>query len=69
MWHDGWMMFGGIFGFLLLIAFVFLVVWLVTRSSGVSTTSKPDPLEIAKERYARGEISHEEYEKIKKNLS
>ena len=69
MWNGGWMTFGGIFGFLCLIAFVVLVVWVIYRSSGISTTNKSDPLAIAKERYAKGEISHDEYEKIKKNLS
>ena len=28
-----------------------------------------DPLEIAKERYAKGEINEDEFNKIKKNLS
>jgi len=72
MWHDGWMWFGGIFGFLLLIGFILLVVWLVTRPWGASGTpgeGRSNALEIARERYAKGEISHEEFEKIKKNLS
>ena len=71
-WHDGWMWLGGIFGFLLLIGFIVLVVWLATRNWGASGTSsgegKNNALDIAKERYAKGEISHEEFEKIKKNL-
>ena len=72
MWSDGWMWFGGIFGLLVLIGFILLVVWLVTRpwgASGTSDTGRTNALDIARERYAKGEISHEEFEKIKKNLS
>ncbi len=72
LWHDGWMWFGGIFGLLMLIGFIILVVWLATRNWGASGTSgegRNNALDIARERYARGEISHEEFEKIKKNLS
>lgn len=72
LWHDGWIWFSGIFGFLLLVGFIILVVWLATRSwggSGASGEGRDNALDIARERYTRGEISHEEFEKIKKNLS
>ena len=36
--------------------------------TGISETSQQIPLEVAKERYAKGEISKEEYEQIKKDL-
>jgi putative membrane protein len=42
---------------------------LVERGSGSDITQKHDPLDIAKERYARGDISREEFEQIKKDLS
>jgi putative membrane protein len=62
----------GIMG-LLFLAAVGLIVYLVVRGE---TKKKQDvggdaetPLEIAKKRYARGEISREEFVRIKKDLS
>jgi len=47
-----------------------LIVWGVKKiTEQGSSTRKQDPLDIAKERYARGEISREEFEQIKKDLS
>ena len=73
-WHDGmgwWMVFWMV---LFWGAIVTLVVWGVKKltergRSESSTSEKRDPLDIAKERYARGEISREEFEQIKKDLS
>jgi len=46
-----------------------LVIWGVTRVTRHNfNTGKQDPLDIARERYARGEITREEFEEIKKNL-
>jgi len=71
--HDGAMGWGwGIFGAVWMLLFwggVFgLVVWGVnrlTKSGGSSQT----PLAIAKARYARGEISREEFEQIRRDLT
>jgi len=76
-WHNGmgwWMVFGGICMLLFWGAIIALVVWGINRlterrGSGSSTGERRDPLDIAKERYARGEISREEFEQIKKDLS
>jgi putative membrane protein len=60
-------------GLLLLIALIVLVVWAVTSlsRSGRATThdpSRPTPNEILRERFARGEITAQEFEDAKKVL-
>ncbi len=79
MWymHDGWgwwMVFSGIWALLFWIAIIWLVVWGIKKLLGHgesrgSTPEKLAPLDIAKERYARGEISKEEFDQIKKDLT
>ncbi|MGA2284919.1 MAG: SHOCT domain-containing protein [Dehalococcoidia bacterium] len=49
------------------VAVVALVVWAFTRVAGTHKAEK-SPLDIAKERLARGEISAEEFERIKQQL-
>ena len=55
---------------LIVVAIVVLVKWL-TRSGEKPTTptASTSPLDILKVRYARGEISKEEFEQMKKDLS
>jgi putative membrane protein len=70
-WYDGngewWMWLFMIIFWVVVISFV---VWAVRRFSGhPGMSGGSSALDIAKERYAKGEISHEEFEKIKKNLS
>ncbi len=53
---------------------VALAVWGIRKltergSSGPNGPEKRDPLDIAKARYARGEISKEEFQQIKEDLS
>ena len=76
-WHEGmgwWMMFGGLWMFLFWGGIIALIVWGIKKltergGSGSGTSEKRSPLDIAKERYARGEIAKEEFEQIKKDLS
>ncbi len=54
---------------LLWIGIIVLIAWIVikiAKSSG--TESKSNALDIAKERYAKGEISKEEFDQIKKDI-
>ena len=66
--------FGGLIMWLLILIIIGVVVYFIVRTqrgvSGRNYISSRDetPLDIAKKRYARGEISREEYETIKKNL-
>jgi putative membrane protein len=74
-WHfaDGmgwWMIFGGVWMFIFWGGLVTLIIWGIIKLSGRNgSTSKRDPLDVAKERYAKGEISREEFEQLKKDLS
>ena len=76
MWGWPMMGFGGIgmiFGFIFFMAIVIgvilLIVWLVKRP-GYNITDKTSThsLEILKERYAKGELTKEQYEIMKKEL-
>jgi len=72
------MMFGmGMFGFLFWIAVIALVIWgvaQITQSNrrqdtpGNQQLDSEAPLEILKKRYARGEITKEQYEEMKRDL-
>lgn len=48
---------------------IWLIVWLVRRTGGETGSRENDPIEIARRRYARGEISGDELEQIRRNLS
>jgi putative membrane protein len=63
-----WMVFGGILMVLFWGGIITLIIWGISRLTRHSSIDKPTPLEIAKERYARGEITKEQFEEIKKNL-
>jgi len=71
----GWgtMICGGTVGLLILIALVVIVVYLLTRSSTgrgqtESTPASKTAMEVLKERYARGEITRDEYMEMREHL-
>jgi putative membrane protein len=67
MW--GW---GGMFMGLLFLLFIGLIVYLIIKSAKTTsseiTHKENTALEILKKRYARGEVTKEEYNRIKKDL-
>ena len=72
MWWGNW---GGmgwwwLLGAIFWIGVIVLIIWGVRELTrrGSSSSSGSSALDIARERYARGEISREEFETIKKNL-
>ena len=74
MWfmHDipGWgMLFGGIWMVVLWGGIIGLIIWGVNKLVGRGNpVTKQTPLEIARERYAGGELSKKEFEQMKKDL-
>lgn len=79
MWgmHDGgmgWWIFGGVWMIVFWGLIIGLVVWGVSRLSGDQRPaerapgSEQSPMDIARSRYARGEISRDEFTQIRKDL-
>jgi putative membrane protein len=70
--YGGYGAFGMIIWVIILIAIVALVVWLVRSLAGPSAQHMPPRrsagLDVLEERYARGEISRDEYLETKRDL-
>jgi putative membrane protein len=71
--HGDWMWSMGGFmglGWILILIAIAVVVWLLMRGplGGGAQTERRSALDILKERYARGEIQREEFEKKKRDL-
>jgi len=65
-----WMAFGGIWMVIFWGGLIALIVWGIKKlTERGDSTPKNRPLDIARERYAKGEITREEFEQIKKDLS
>lgn len=65
-WGMGW---GWIVGLLVLIVIVMLILAGINRRTDSRNYRADKAMEILRERYARGEISKEEFEERKNNLS
>ena len=63
-----WMIFGGIWMVIFWGAIIWLIVWGVGQVSGGGRRSDDNPLEIARTRYARGEITREQFEQLRQDL-
>jgi putative membrane protein len=66
-----WMIFIFIFILAIVAGIIILIVWAVRRSGSADNIQKiPEnkALDALKERYAKGEITKEEYENIKKDI-
>lgn len=70
-YNGGWGL--GIFGWFFMIVMMVLpvlfVVWVIYELTGSHRGKEKSAIEILDERYAKGEISKEEYESKKKEIS
>jgi putative membrane protein len=76
--HNGfgngyWPLGGGIMGFLIMILVVLLIAFLVIKvikpGKTIQCSDRTDSLKILKLRFAKGEITEQEYQKMKDILS
>lgn len=72
-WHMMGPWSGGVFMWLLFLVVAVIVIYFLIRGlgpggSGQTQTPQETPLDILKKRYARGEITKEQFDEMKKNL-
>jgi putative membrane protein len=73
MFHDGFM--GGMgYGWIFWIVIIALIVFLIIKFTNQNKSNRDigtseSSLDLLKKRYAKGEISKEEFERIKKDLT
>lgn len=65
----GWGLFMMLFWLLVLALIAYFGVRLLRNHEQHNTPQSRDPLDIAKERYAKGEIDKEQFEQLKKDLT
>lgn len=66
-WGAGWWIWMAIMMVVVWGGIIAVAVWAVSRLTG-GRTDRTSPLDIAKERLAKGEISEEEFERIRQRL-
>lgn len=74
-WHWGWGLMMGL-GWLMMLAFwgalivgvALLVRWLSGATAGATAPARESPLDILKRRYAAGEITQDEYARIRQEI-
>lgn len=65
----GFMTIGWVLSIFFWIAVLWLIWWAVTNRDRLFSPTQRNPLDLAKERYAKGEISKRQFEEIKKELT
>ncbi|MFA5180449.1 MAG: SHOCT domain-containing protein [Syntrophales bacterium] len=65
MMHGG---FGGIFMWIIFIVLIGLLIYLLARGVKGGARTSESPVEILKKRYARGEITKEDFERMRKDI-
>jgi len=69
--HMGYFGFGEMIMWIIFLIVIGVAVYLIVqaaKSKGLESPFRETPMEILKKRYAKGEITKEEFEKIKKDL-
>lgn len=64
----GWMLLGLVFMVLFWAAVILLILWLYRQLKGGAPVIGESALDILKKRYAKGEITREEFERMRKDL-
>jgi putative membrane protein len=66
----GWMLLGVVFWIFIITCTVLLVMWIVGKSGrGKPVEGEDSAMEILNKRYARGEITKEQFDEMKKDIS
>lgn len=63
----GWWIFATLFWLVVLFTIAYVAIKLIRSNEG-GTGQRQDPVDIVKERYAKGEITKEQFEQLKKDL-